>query len=320
VHTLRPYQRLLAVVVVALLAVAVAAFLRFPRSPAADADAAPATPPATTPAASHKRPPPSAGHPTKVLTIVEENHSLAEMKSGMPYLWSLAQRYGYATNWSAITYPSLPNYLAIAGGSTFGVSDDDNPSAHQINAASVFDQALDAGKTAKTYVESMPSNCDQTSSYPYAVKHNPWAYFTPGRSACNSYDVPAGSANSGAFSSDVTTNNLPVAGMLIPNLIDDAHDGTLPQADSWLQAWLPPVLSSSDFTSGRLAVVITADSDDRSASNSVLTVVLDAGLNGAVVTTPLNHYSLTRFYAQTIGVTPLLNGATAPDLRSAFGM
>jgi phosphatidylinositol-3-phosphatase len=320
VRTLRPYQRLLAVVVVALMALAVVAFLKFPRTAAADADTAPATPPATSPAGSHKHPPPNVDHPTKVLTIVEENHSLAEMKSGMPYLYSLAERYGYATNWSAITYPSLPNYLAITGGSTFGVSDDDNPSAHQIDAASVFDQALAAGKTAKMYVESMPSNCDQTSSYPYAVKHNPWAYFTPGRSACDTYDVPAGSANSGAFSSDVKSDNLPVAGMLIPNLLDDAHDGTLPQADSWLRAWLPPVLSSSDFTSGRLAVVITADSDDRSAGNSVLTVVLDAGLDGAVVSTPLDHYSLTRFYAQTIGVTPLLNGASAPDMRSAFGM
>jgi hypothetical protein len=319
VHCLTPYRRPLAVVVVALLALAVVAFLRLPHS--ADSDSAPATNlTASHPPTSPSRAVPNVRHPTKVLTIVEENHSLAEMKSGMPYLWSLAQRYGYATNWSAITYPSLPNYLTIAGGSTFGVSDDNNPSAHQINAASVFDQALDAGMTAKTYVESMPSNCDQTSSYPYAVKHNPWAYFTPGRSACNNYDVPAGSANSGAFSSDVKSNNLPVAGMLIPNLIDDAHDGTLPQADSWLQAWLPPVLSSSDFTSGRLAVVITADSDDRSANDSVLTVVLDAGLNSAVVTTPLNHYSLTRFYAQTIGVTPLLKGASAPDMRSAFGL
>jgi hypothetical protein len=55
---------------------------------------------------------------TKVLMFIEENHSLAEMKAGMPYLYSQATTYGYATNYTAIRHPSLPNYLAIAGGST----------------------------------------------------------------------------------------------------------------------------------------------------------------------------------------------------------
>jgi len=38
------------------------------------------------------------------------------MEAGMPYTFSLAQRYGYATNYTAIQHPSLPNYIAIAGG------------------------------------------------------------------------------------------------------------------------------------------------------------------------------------------------------------
>src|SRR4051794_26142252 len=36
---------------------------------------------------------------TKLLVFVEENHSLAQMKSGMPYTFGLAQTYGYATNY-----------------------------------------------------------------------------------------------------------------------------------------------------------------------------------------------------------------------------
>src|SRR5450759_2614287 len=59
---------------------------------------------------------------TKVLVFVEENHSLNEMKAQMPYTFNLATRYGYASNYKAIGHPSLPNYLAIAGGSTFGVT------------------------------------------------------------------------------------------------------------------------------------------------------------------------------------------------------
>jgi len=55
-------------------------------------------------------------HVTKLLVFVVENHSLQQMRRGMPWLDHLARRYGYATQYRAITHPSLPNYLAIAGG------------------------------------------------------------------------------------------------------------------------------------------------------------------------------------------------------------
>ena len=42
----------------------------------------------------------------------------------MPWTYQLGSAYGYATDFHAMTHPSLPNYLAIAGGSTFGVQDD----------------------------------------------------------------------------------------------------------------------------------------------------------------------------------------------------
>src|SRR3954453_19439326 len=53
---------------------------------------------------------------TKALVFIEETPPLAQMRTGMPYTFSLAQQYGYATNYAAIRHPSLPNYLAIAGG------------------------------------------------------------------------------------------------------------------------------------------------------------------------------------------------------------
>lgn len=96
--------------------------------------------------------------PSKVLMIIEENHSYTQMRAQMPYLSSLATKYAYATRYSAITHPSLPNYLALAGGSIFGVRDDNPSASHQITQRSVFDQAIHAGKTAKTYAESMPGH------------------------------------------------------------------------------------------------------------------------------------------------------------------
>src|SRR5690242_14733856 len=99
--------------------------------------------------------------PTKVLVIVEENHSYSEARTGMPYLRRLAKRYSYGKHFHAVTHPSLPNYIALAGGDTFGVKTDKEaiPSPKIGRHHSVFGRALAAGKTAKVYVESMSRNC-----------------------------------------------------------------------------------------------------------------------------------------------------------------
>src|SRR4051812_48046070 len=127
---------------------------------------------------------------TKVLTFVVENHSLSQMRASMPYVYRLATKYAYADHYRAITHPSLPNYLAMTSGGTQGVTDDGAPSEHQLGGQTVFDQALALGRTATVYADAMTGPCQQTSSGRYAVRHNPWAYFTDGRAACLRNDVP----------------------------------------------------------------------------------------------------------------------------------
>ena len=256
----------------------------------------------------------------KVLTIVEENHSLQQMQTSMPFLWALATRYGYATDYTAVSHPSLPNYLALSGGSTFDIIDDAPPAAHPIPGPSVFGQALAAGKTAKVYAESMPTNCALTNSGSYAVRHTGWAYYIDERAACQAGQVPMGTPSTGALAGDVAASSLPNIGWAIPDLSHDAHDGTLTEADHWLAGWLPAILSGPDFRRGGLAVVITADEDDRHSGNNVLTVVAAPGLTGKVVTAALTHYSLTGLYDEVIGVPKLRDAATAPLFAAAFGL
>jgi phosphatidylinositol-3-phosphatase len=153
-----------------------------------------------------------------------------------------------------------------------------------------------------------------TDAYPYAVRHNPWTFFSSERRACLAYD-----RDTAAFAEAAGGNRLP-NGFLIPNLVHDAHDASLAVADAWLEAQLDPVLASTDFTSGRLVVIVTADEDDRRSGNFVLTSVLTPRISHVVVNGPLNHYSLTRFIADVLGVTPLGEGRGAPDLRAAFGL
>ncbi len=257
-------------------------------------------------------------HPTKVtklLTFVVENHSLDQMREAMPYTAALGKEFAHATSYRAVTHPSLPNYLAMTGGSTFGVTDDGPPASHTTDQPSVFGQALSLGKTAKVYAEGMPGTCATENSGQYVVKHNPWPYYLSERSSCVQYDVPLTE-----LSTDAATGRLPNAGMVIPDLCNDAHNCDLSVADSWLRTEIGLVMAGPDWLAGHLAIVVTADEDDHHQDNLVLTAVAHPSLHGAVVTTPLSHYSLARLYSEVLAAEPLGEAAAAPSMATAFGL
>src|SRR4051794_9923603 len=244
---------------------------------------------------------------TKLLVFVEENHSLAQMKSGMPYTFGLAKTYGYATNYRALRHPSLPNYIAIAGGGMYEIHDDHGPAAHRLTGRSVFGQALRHHKPAATYADGMPENCALANHGRYAVRHNPWTYFASERAACRKHDRAMA-----AFVSDVRSGRLPRVGLVVPNLCHDAHDCDLATADAWFESIMGRIRRGPDWRAGRLAVVLTADEDDHNEGNKVLTVVVHESQDHNVVTRPLTHYSLTRLYDEVAGLPYLRNAEQAP--------
>ncbi len=256
----------------------------------------------------------------KIFVIMEENHDPREIfPAGMPYLWSLATRYGRAPAWRQIMHPSLPNYLAIFGGSAFNGPQDCDPGAGcTYPGPSVFGQALARGLTARSYEESMPQACDRSSSGNYDVNHNPWAYFPSETASCRADDVPAGTPTAGALASDARSGKLPAVGYLAPNLMHDAHNGTLAQADTWLRTWLPVLQAGPDWRSGRLAIVVVFDEGD--TTDFAPFVLIAPGVSGAVVRAPLNQYALTRLIDEIIGAPPLRQAARAPDIAPLFGL
>ena len=266
------------------------------------------------------------GHPrkldgdtvTKVLVFVVENHSLDQMRAEMPRTYALATRYGYATDYQAITHPSLPNYLTIASGDPQGVTDDDPPSDHPLQGPSIFERALQAGKTAGLYADAMPSPCATSNAGRYAVKHNPWAYFPAEAADCRKYDVPVT-----ALAPAVSSGDLPTVGMVIPDLCHDAHDCSLATADAWIAGQVETVMSGPDWASGHLAIVITADEDDDhgvpDSDNRVLTAVLHPSQDSHVVSTRLTHRSLYGLLEDVAGVTHTEPSDT-PSMAAAFGL
>jgi hypothetical protein len=233
-----------------------------------------------------------------------------------PFLTQLARDCGLATNYSAVSHPSLPNYLAATSGRTYGIIDDEPPAAHQIGQPSIFDRLAAAGRTWRAYNESMPSNCALTDSGRYAVKHNPAAYYLLSRRACTRWDVPLGTTSSGQLLSDLRERRLAAFSFVTPDLCNDVHDCPVSTGDAWLESWVPRIVASPQYQSGTTLLVVTFDESD-SDPNRVPTIVVSRSTRpGTSSATPLNHYSLLKTTEQLLGLRQLLGHAADPATRS----
>ena len=233
-----------------------------------------------------------------------------------PFENSLAKQCGLATDNNGVAHPSLPNYLAATGGSTFGVTDDASPSAHQLNINSIFGQLEQAGLTWRSYEESMPRNCDTTASGEYAVKHNPAAYYLAVRSACDADDVPL----EGVFDRDLAAGTLPSFSFVTPNLCNDSHDCSVRVGDQWLATWIPRILGGGNYASGNTLVVVTWDEAEGSSNRIPMIVVGPTVPAGTIATQRFDHYSLLRTTEDFFGLAHLQNAASAPSMAGAFAL
>jgi hypothetical protein len=221
---------------------------------------------------------------------------------GAPYFNKLARKCGVATRFSAETHPSLPNYIAMTSGSTQGISDDADPSAHRLSVPSIFSQL---GGDWRSLHESMPRNCAPTPSGLYAVKHNPAAYYT--NVACAAQDMPL--ANPPDLSARFT--------FVKPNLCHDMHDCSVANGDAWMAGFLPKVLNSPQYRAGRTALFITWDEGTR--PNRIPTfVIAPSTRRGTMSATAFSHYSLLRTTEEMLGLPRLGRASTAASMRSAF--
>jgi len=201
-------------------------------------------------------------------------------------------------------------YLAMTGGSTFGVTDDNPPAYHKIGAASVFGQL---GVGWRSYQESMGVPCQKYGTSLYAPKHNPAAYYTS-LSNCSTRDVPLPTAP--VFDAALT--------FVTPNLMDDMHDGTIQQGDKWLSAFVPKVLSSSQYQAGSLALFIVWDENDgpdHAAGNQAPCIVVAPSVRpGTKAAKWFDHYSLLATWEDLLGRPRLANAVGAASMAGSFSL
>ncbi len=248
----------------------------------------------------------TSAHYTHVVWILLENEGYGVIgSSSAPYLNSLSDHCGLATNDFATSHPSLPNYIALTSGSAQGIVDDNEPSSHPLRVPSIFSQLK---ANWRTYAESMPTACDRVTSGTYAARHNPAVYYT-NLANCASRDVALRSPLdlSAAFT------------MIVPNVCNDMHSCPVATGDAWLKKYVAQILSSPQYRSRSLALFITFDESTQSSSNQIPTVVVAPSVPAGIrVATHFTHYSLLRT-TETLLHLPLLGAArTATSMLGAF--
>jgi hypothetical protein len=236
-------------------------------------------------------------HYNHVVWIIMENVGYAVVGSpSAPYFNQLTTSCGLATNYDAISHPSLPNYVAMTSGSTQGIVDDGEPSTHPLSVPSIFSQL---GTNWRTLAESMPSACDRVTSGTYAARHNPAVYYTNLTASCRRDDVPLA----------LPLNLNARFTVVVPNICDDMHSCPESVGDAWLRKMVPLILGSSLYTSRSLALFITFDENDGDATNQVPTLVIAPSVpHGVRVGAKFTHYSLLRT-TETLLHLPLMGGA-----------
>lgn len=275
-----------------------------------------------------------------VIWIVFENEGYDQVLGSrkLPYTNRLAAACGLARHYYGVGDPSLPNYIAMTSGRTWGVTGD---SSTQLRVPSIFSQVKAAHEQWRSYSESMPRDCDR-SDYPrrnpvYNVDHEPALYYVGIRHDCSRWDVPLGTVHAGALRRALTANTLPTFAFVGPN--DDGGTrkpgcsrpcGNVdpPRSDYFLRAWMNAILASRAYASGRTVIFVTWDEDAK--FENTLCPTLHCDHLATIVVSPsvprgsrsdafFSHFSLLRTTEDVLGFAHHLGkAASARSMAPAF--
>jgi phosphatidylinositol-3-phosphatase len=245
---------------------------------------------------------------SRVVVVVMENKEYGQVigKSSAPYINRLARRYALLTNFYGVSHPSLPNYLALTGGDTFGI-DSDCTSCH-VGAKSLVDELEPAGISWKAYMEGMPSACFKgPEAGRYAKKHDPFVYYdriVKNRRRCSKV------VRYSQLGRDLKHGRLPSFVWITPNLCNDMHDCSVKTGDRYLSRLVPSLLRELG-PHGVLFLTWDEGESDRgccrvASGGRIATIVAGPDVRpGTRSGVSYNHYSLLRAITDAFRVTPL---------------
>ena len=273
---------------------------------------------------------PSSNH---VYVLMEENHSYSQVvgNTNMPYLNSLIQQYGLATNYDANSHYSIPNYFWITTGKYVTLNDGNTT---VFNVDNIVRELLTAGKTWKAYEESIPSvGYTGPTVEPYESNHNPFAFLSDVANSTQKNNMVPFTQ----FATDIANNNLPNFGWIGPNGTHNGHNAGLATMDAWLKANLPALLATAPFQAGGDGLLIitfdeSIDSDcaplatcpklpENGGGGHVATVLIGPNVKkGYKSSTFYQHTNALRTIANALGLSTVPGAAaTATPMSDFFG-
>jgi YVTN family beta-propeller protein len=243
-----------------------------------------------------------------------------------PYMNSLLPHASLLGDFFAEEHPSDGNYLALAGGSTFGVPLDDpaeeNP-LYTIGARNIADLVDAAHETWKGYLQSAAGPCDDTVHGYYWNDDLPMMYFADVRERpayCAAHLVPLASLATDLKRASTTPNFAWVS----PDDCSDMESCGIRAGDDFLRAELGLIMRSPAWTRQRSLAIITFDEDAQDyqhPAQRVATIVLGSrGVRqGYESPARYTHYSLLRTTEAALGLGTLTrNDLYAQPLNDIF--
>ncbi len=266
---------------------------------------------------------PSSQH---IVLVMEENQSYSSVvgnTSVWPNLNNLIANGALPTDYYANTHPSIGNYLMLTTGQV--LTNNDN-STTVWNVDNIARRMLAEQVTFRVYAEGITRGYVGGNTGLYLIRHNPFALLS---------DVADNTAVAdqviwpfSQFAADLANGALPEFSYIVPDVNDDAHNGTPQQADSWLQSEVVlPLSKFAAFQSGGDGLLIVdfdeaATSDTAHGGGHVSPV-----LWGPVVkpgyqqtsSTVYQHQSMLRTIMDALGLpNPPAAAATAPSMSEFF--
>ena len=242
-----------------------------------------------------------------IVVVILENHAYSQIvdASDAPFLHALAASGAVMTQSYAITHPSQPNYLALFSGSTQGLTDDSCP--HSYGGPNLASALTAAGRIFVGYADSLPSvGFTGCSNGPYARKHNPWVDFPALPASINQPMT--------AFPSNFA--DLPDVSFVVPNLDHDMHDGSISQADQWLQTHLGEYVRWAAGHDSLL--IVTADEDDDAHGNRIPTIFAGAHVRPGPSAVRIDHYALLRTLLAGFGLSAVGQATNARPITAIW--
>lgn len=175
------------------------------------------------------------------VVIVMEDAGMPGFLTQAPYQSYLAATYGDASQFYGTCHGSLPDYAAMTSGRFYPCGTASIPLTNDRNIADLLESQNDSWMG---YFESMTTPCETTSAGLYAAYHNPFLLYRDIRDSSSRCDTHL--VNSSAFNASVLAGTLPTLSYYVPNLYDDGELSGASGGDLWLDAFLSPILNSSN--------------------------------------------------------------------------